>query len=245
MRQLGTPKVLWYGSDMKRSLQCALGAAAVLASSSASAQTYGSAGFGTKHQLVISAERLFGFYHDSASVTTNNVETTVKTDSFSLLSSPVALSGQSIWSYSSPRMAGDFFIVDHFSVGASLGYSHISLSRPVGPNMSFSTSGDSWLFAPRVGYSYMFSDLIGIWPRAGFTYRTLSAGNLSAHDLALTLEVPFVFTVIPHVVFWGGPTLDLGLSGSQDTPVGAFTQTQDFNATEVGIQTALAVYFDL
>ncbi len=237
--------MVWYGSGMKRPFSCALGAAALLASSSAWAQTYGTSAFGTKHQLVISAERLFGFYHDSATTTTNNVDNTVKTDSFSLLSSPIPLQGQAIWSYGSPRVAGDFFVIDHLSVGGSLGYSHISLSQPAGPNMSFSISGDSWLLAPRVGYSYAFSDLVGIWPRAGFTYRTVSGGNASAHDLALTLEVPFVFTVIPHVAFWGGPTLDLGLSGSQDTPVGAFTQTHDFNATEIGIQTALAVYLDL
>jgi hypothetical protein len=87
--------------------------------------------------------------------------------------------------------------------------------------------------------------MIGIWPRGGFTYRTLSAGNNSAHDLALTLEVPFVFCVIPHVAFWGGPTLDLGLSGGVSTTNGGRTVTNDFNSTEIGIQTGLVGYVDL
>ena len=48
---------------MKRSFQCAFGAAALLLSSSAWAQD-----FSAKGQLAISAERLFGFYHDSATL---------------------------------------------------------------------------------------------------------------------------------------------------------------------------------
>ena len=233
---------------MKRSLQCAFGGAALLLSSSAWAQSYAQQDFGVKGTLAISAERLFGFYHDSATSTVNNVDTTVKTDSFSLLSSPVSLNGTASWSYGAPRVAGDYFVIDHLSVGAALGYSHVSVSVPGdAPNTTVSSSGDSFLFAPRVGYAYMFNNIVGIWPRGGFTYRTLGGpGNVSAHDLALTLEVPFVFTVIPHVAFWGGPTLDVGLSGSENIDNNNGTTTSiDFNATEIGIQTGLVAYLDL
>ena len=186
---------------MKRSFQCAFGTAALLLSSSAWAQD-----FSAKGQLAISAERLFGFYHDSATTTVDNVENTAKSDSFTLLSSPVPLNGSNgNWSYGMPRVAGDYFIIDHLSLGAALGYSHISINVPGGGNATISTSGDSFLFAPRVGYAFAFNNIVGVWPRAGFTYRTLSAGPNSAHDLALTLEVPFVFCVIPHVAFWGWP----------------------------------------
>ena len=65
---------------MKRSFQCAFGAAALLLSSSAWAQD-----FSAKGQLAISAERLFGFVHDSATLDGN----TTKTDAISLLSSPL------------------------------------------------------------------------------------------------------------------------------------------------------------
>jgi hypothetical protein len=226
---------------MKRSFQCALGAAALLLSSSAWAQD-----FSAKGQLAISAERLFGFYHNSATTTVAGVDNTVKTDSFSLLSSPVGLGGSPTWTYGAPRVAGDYFIIDHLSLGAGLGYSHVSVSTPNGPNTTVSTSGDSFLFAPRVGYAFAFNNIVGIWPRGGFTYRTLSAGNTSAHDLALTIECPFVFTVIPHVAFWGGPTLDLGLSGGfSNTNGNGATVTNNFNSTEIGIQTGLVAYFDL
>jgi hypothetical protein len=230
---------------MKRSFQCAFGTAALLLSSSAWAQD-----FGAKGQLTISAERLFGFTYDSATLTQGGVDSTNKLTGISLLSSPGTSSGAGIWAgYGSPRVAGDYFVIDHLSVGGALGYSHWSLNVPApvaGANGERTVSGDAFTFAPRAGYAFLFNDVIGIWPRAGFTYRTSSADTVSEHDFALTLEVPVVVTLIPHVVFWGGPTLDLGLTGSQDTDnANGSTTSIDFNATEFGIQTGLVAYLDL
>jgi len=225
--------------SMKRTFQCALAGTILLASSSVWAQD-----FGQKGQVAISAERLFGIAYDHSSTTQNGLDTTYKTTTISLLSSPVV--GGNPWlGYGSPRVAGDYFIIDHLSLGAALGYQHWSTTRqaPVVPENN--QSGDGFTFAPRVGYTFAFTDKIGIWPRAGFTYRTFSAQNTSAHDLAFTLEAPFTFNLIPHVVFWGGPTLDLGLSGSSSVqnPNNGATTSIDFNATEIGIQTALLIYF--
>src|SRR3954467_6518719 len=105
---------------MKRTLQSAFAAAALLASSSAWAQN-----FGEKGQIAISAERLFGFTYDSARLTVNNQDTTGGVTQFSLLSSPIAVGGQGgvgVWGgYGSPRVAGDYFVIDRLSVGAALG----------------------------------------------------------------------------------------------------------------------------
>lgn len=229
---------------MKRTLQCAFAAAALLGSSSAWAQT-----FGEKGQVAISAERLFGFTYDSARVTQNGQDATGSVTHFSLLSSPVTVNigNGGVWAgYGSPRVAGDYFVIDRLSLGAALGYAHWSLTtQPAGAGAAeTTTTGDSFTFAPRVGYLFTFNDIVGIWPRGGFTYRTFSAANQGGHDLALTLEAPFAFTLIPHVVFWAGPTLDLGLTGSQSFTAGNGTKTSlDFNATEFGIQTGLVVYF--
>jgi len=230
---------------MKRTLQSAFAAAAFLASSSAWAQN-----FGEKGQIAISAERLFGFTYDSARVTQNNQDSTAGVTQFSLLSSPIAIGasgGGGVWGgYGSPRVAGDYFVINRLSVGAALGYTHWSFtSQPAGPGaVETTTTGDSFTFAPRVGYLLTFNDKIGFWPRGGFTYRTFSADNQSGHDFALTLEAPFAFTLIPHVVFWAGPTLDLGLTGSQkvEAPNGTTTSV-DFNATGFGLQTGLVVFF--
>jgi len=227
---------------MKRTLQCAFATSALLVSSSAFAQT-----FGEKGQVAISAERLFGFTYDSATVTQNGQDNTNKVTHFSLLSSPVTINaGPGVWAgYGSPRVAGDYFVIDRLSVGAALGYAHWSLSTQAAlGNTETTTSGDSFTFAPRVGYFLTFTDKIGFWPRGGFTYRTFSAADASGHDLAFTLEAPFAFTLIPNVVFWGGPALDLGLTGSQSIQQANGTKTSvDFNATEIGIQTGLVVYF--
>ena len=229
---------------MKRTFQCAFAAAALFASSSAFAQDFGKQG-----QLAVSAERLFGFSYNSSTTSLQGGDATTSVTAFSLLSSPVVVGGgKDAWNgYSTPRIAGDYFIIDHLSLGGALGYAHWSLTtKAVVGNNESTVSGDTFTFAPRVGYTFAFNDMIGIWPRAGFTYRSYSSDNVSAHDLALTLEAPFTFNVWPHVVFWGGPTLDLGLTGKANVDVGNnTTQSFDFNSTEFGIQTGLLVYFDL
>lgn len=224
---------------MNRPFQCALVVTALLASSSAWAQD-----FGKKGQFAVSAERLFGITHTSARLSLPGGDQTNTVTGISLLSAPLATSANNaFWGgYGSPRVAGDYFVIDHLSLGAALGYSHASVTRPQG-NAEVTVSGDSVTFAPRVGYAIAFTDLIGIWPRGGLSYRNFSAENSSTHDLAFTLEAPFTFNVVPHVVFWAGPTLDLGLSGSSKVEVGNGSVSTDFNATEIGLQTGLVAYF--
>jgi len=228
---------------MKRSLQSAFGLAALLMSSSAFAQT-----FGNKGQLGISAERLFGFYHESQTLNRPAPfgDQTTKYDSFNFLSSDLGGGGGNGGGFfGAPRVAADYFIIDHLSLGLALGYSHISVSTPGNNGTTTSVGTDSFLFAPRVGWAYMFNDIIGIWPRGGLTYRTFNPGNVSGHVLAFTAEVPVVFTVIPHVAFWAGPTLDLGFTGSFSQTTAGVSVSQDFNATAIGLQTAMVAYFDL
>jgi hypothetical protein len=231
---------------MKRTFQCAFAVAALLASSSAWAQD-----FGKKGQLAVSAERLFGFTYNSSSVSLQGGDYDGSATGFSLLSAAPTTSGPGNYpwgGYGSPRVAGDYFVIDHLSIGGALGYAHVSLTdQPPGLNNNESTqSGHVFTFAPRAGYALSFNDKIGFWPRAGFTYRAFSVGNVSAHNLALTLEAPFTFNLFPHVVFWGGPTLDLGISGSASRDNGNGTTTSsNLHSTEFGIQTALLVYFDL
>ncbi|HEX3776555.1 MAG TPA: hypothetical protein VHV51_18915 [Polyangiaceae bacterium] len=222
--------------SLQHALGCALGAATLLVSSGAFAQT-----FGEKGQLAISAERLFGYAHSSQTTSAAGGDVTYKYESFALLSSPIA-TGPNELIYNPPRIAGDYFVIDNLSVGAALGYSNMSVTVPTTGNvLQQGPSGDSWLFAPRVGYSLLFSDIVGFWPRGGFTYRSFSGNdNTGGHVFALTLEAPFTFMLIPHVVFTAGPTLDLGLGGSVDVGnINGATVSEDFSTTEIGVQTAL------
>ncbi|HEX2672051.1 MAG TPA: hypothetical protein VHM25_14310 [Polyangiaceae bacterium] len=231
---------------MKRTLQCAFAVSAMLASSSAWAQS-----FGEKGTIAISAERLFGFTYDSGTATQNGQDTKASVTHFSLLSSPVSIGGSGgnagVWAgYSTPRVAGDYFIIDRLSLGAALGYAHWSatVQRP-GPGGNETTAtGDSFTFAPRVGYFMTFTDKIGWWPRGGLTYRSYSAENAGGHDIAFTLESPFAFTLFPHAAFWAGPTVDIGFTGSQHVDAANGTTTSvDFNAFAIGLQTGMVIYF--
>jgi len=228
---------------MKRTLQCAFAVAAMLASSSAWAQD-----FGTKGTVAISAERLFGFTYDSARNTQNGQDTTASVTHFSLLSSPVGITGTGggmVWGgYNTPRVAGDYFIINRLSLGAALGYAHWSRTTQNPLAQENTTTGDSFTFAPRVGYFLPFNDKIGVWLRGGITYRSFSAQNAGGHDMAFTLEAPFALTLIPHVAFWAGPTLDVGFTGSQHVENNNGSTTSiDFNALSVGLQTGLVAYF--
>jgi len=100
----------------------------------------------------------------------------------------------------------------------------------------------------------MFTPLLGIWPRGGITWLIASSesasGNTktSSNRLALTMEVPLVITPVPHAGFTVGPTLDLGLSGSDEIKntddMGVTTTLkQDVVGTDFGIQAGLFVYF--
>ena len=61
--------------------------------------------------------------------------------------------------------------------------------------------------------------------------------------VALTVEAPFAFTFFPHVVFTAGPTLDIGLSGSISEDLGGGqSASEDYSATEFGLQAGLLVY---
>ena len=113
-----------------------------------------------------------------------------------------------------------------------------------------------FLISPRVGYGIMFTDVFGIWPRAGVTYFTASRDNKnnagqttsesSINGLALTLEVPLILSPIDHVGFTIGPAFDIPLSGSSETdPTDPAGQTSEFDAKfmEIGVNAGLLVWF--
>jgi hypothetical protein len=215
------------------------------------------ADFGHKGQFVISGERLFGLVLTSSSTTqtVNNVErkTTRSYTMFNLLMNPTSPT-----TYAIPRIGFDYLPIDGLTVGGSLGFSTASGEVKQEANGTSQTedtgSASAFLLAPRAGYAFMFSPLFGIWPRGGITFLHASGEDddgypkTSLNRLALTMEVPFVFTPVPHVGFTFAPTLDLGLTGSDkvttvDNDNVETTVEADAVATDFGIQAGLFVYF--
>lgn len=108
-----------------------------------------------------------------------------------------------------PRFAFDYLVTNHFSIGGSLGYA--TLDADQGNDRS------TLVVAPRVGYAYAFGRVVGIWPRAGFTYHTTSVDNaFDDKGFALTLECPFTFSPAAHFAVHVGPTFDVDMFGSRD-----------------------------
>ncbi len=111
--------------------------------------------------------------------------------------------------YNNPRAGVDVFVIDHLSIGGTLGI--------------YGWGGDAdqvgMILSPRVGYGAMLGKSVGIWPRGGVTF--FSEGD-GAHfwQFALSAECPFAFFPQSSWAILLGPTMDLGLVGKHgDTGV--------------------------
>lgn len=248
-----------------RAVACIAGLFVVATTTVASAQT--GPRFGGSGQLVLSGERLFGLASSTATTEQMGTEVDVTTTSIDIGVRP----SQSPWS--SPRFALDGFVIDGLSLGGGLGFSMSSLSAGADVNGASAdvdlASGWTIVVAPRVGYAYMFSDTVGIWPRAGLSLFfgsatletnvldgqdldgdgmpdvTVSAPEVSLHGIAVTAEVPLVITPAEHFAILLAPTLDFGVAGgasSDDSGAGASAE-QDITITDLGIQIGLAGWF--
>ncbi|HET9932312.1 MAG TPA: hypothetical protein VFQ35_16525 [Polyangiaceae bacterium] len=208
--------------------------------------------FGAPKTFSVSAERLSGVVfasetHDTAGTTVTSKRTTI-----SFMGS--ALAG-AVNVYSLPRIAFDVFPIKGLSLGGSLALINISAnSETEAGGISSSTDGTNifgLLFSPRVGYAVMFNPKVGIWPRGGFTYWwTKATPNDSSVDAsqstsrwAVTLEAPFVISPAPHAAIYVGPTLDLGVAGSNTSKQGSTETSVDYKGTDIGLQAGLGLYF--
>ncbi len=185
---------------MKHALSALVLSLGLLAPALASAQE-----LGAKGDAVFSVDRVMGI--TSTHVTGELGRVDYKNDWTSASFGWRATPGGS--PFDVPRLAFDYLVIEHLSIGGSFGYASIDVDQ----GNDFST----FVIAPRVGYLYSFGRVVGIWPRGGFTYHTTSIDN--DHDdkgFALSLECPFTFSPASHFAFHVGPTFDLDMFGSRD-----------------------------
>jgi hypothetical protein len=194
--------------------------------------------FGAADGLVLSTERLFGYVHVSTTSTINGMDETENASSIALFSNP--LSSGTL--YSAPRVAVDTFVPYHVSLGGSAGYFHLSY-KLAGATSDTTSSG--FLIAPRLGYAAVLGPSVVMWPRVGFTFTKLSVDSagqtVDTTAYALTVEVPLVFIVVPHVFLSLAPTLDVGLGGSGS--ISSPSTSVDQTVTSFGLQAALGAFF--
>lgn len=255
---------------MKTKLAVLVGLALVLVASSGFAQPVPRENFGSAHQLAFGADRLFGFYgysittswHEMLGVNRYDIQNHESGSAFGLIWANPMLSsrtgndaiGARINPFVLPRLAFDFFVIDGLSVGGSLGYAstsgHVEWEQRV-PNQPLTSTDlanvSMFVLAPRAGYALMFSHVIGIWPRMGFTYvrggsdwrnppppPNPGKNETSVWLLNLNVDAMLVLSPVPHFAFTLGPVLDIGLTGGGEyrpppQPPPVVVQPTDYN----------------
>jgi hypothetical protein len=107
--------------------------------------------------------------------------------------------------YSSPRLASDYFFSFGLTAGGAVGYHAVQRAG---------RSTSVWVLAPRLGYFWRFSPYLGLWPRAGLTWLSISGEIDDTEDeLAASFELPLVILVQQQLGLLLQPHFELGLPG--------------------------------
>jgi hypothetical protein len=203
----------------------------------ANAQEKGPVGKGT---FVLSAERLTGVFHSDASFDPGGSVGTTTIALFGMgATTPL---GTGIGIMEVPRIGFDGFVIDGLSIGGTVAI--FNASNDNGSETDF-------LVAPRVGYAYMFSGAIGIWPRGGLSYWHSSFSpnrgrdEADAHAFAFSLDCPLVIFPSRVLAITVGPLLDVSFGGRQTFYAGngAVNQRVDFSVTQFGLSAGVAGFF--
>lgn len=218
--------------------------AALLCSGRASAQEQ----LGQAGGFAIGAERVTGFASTDTEGELESGGLTLdidgKTTSFSLLASDPRTP------FASPRVGFDYFVIDGLSIGGFVAYISTDAELEVENVSTDEEKTTVFAFGPRVGYAYMFSDVVGIWPRGGFTY--LSSETEDANDdetqfslFAFSAEAMLVVAPVPHAAFIFGPTLDFTIDGGGEfnPDVGPSTDIDDVKVNTFGVQAGIVAWF--
>lgn len=180
---------------------------------------------GTKGDMVFSVDRLMGITgtHIAGERGPLDYDDDVTSISFGWRASP------DLSPFDVPRLAFDYLVIDHLSIGGSLGYASFDFDQQNDASM--------FIIAPRVGYAYAFGKVVGIWPRGGFTYHTTSVDTaFDEKGFALSLECPFTFSPATHFAFHIGPSFDVDMFGSRDpSPINKGDRTYRSVALNGGI----------
>jgi len=235
-------------------LGCCLSIAVVGLATRASAQTPDDGPtVGDPGHWAISVDRAFGFDYLQSKPTMNGVsEGTASNTTFALFGNPAAGAASA---FSFPRLAFDAFVGSGVSVGAGLGLFHISQhldASTAGMTAAIDESATGFIVAPRIGYAARLNPLVAVWPRLGVSVIYASSSDTpsgggsqettSVYAVAVTAEVPFVFTLAPHAVVTLGPTFDYSFAGKTTLSApGVASQSTDEHLLEFGIQAGLVI----
>jgi hypothetical protein len=153
-------------------------------------------------------------------------------------------------SFTLARVGVDYLTYGGLTLGSGIGYASVSGEQeqesPGGAGaITTESSGSMFLLSPRAGYALMFASGVGLWPRGGITYTSISAesdqGGMtvegSVGQFALTLEAPLL--ILPSSSFGVliAPTFDYVLSHS--TEIDGTEVDNEVSGSAFGIQFGL------
>jgi hypothetical protein len=192
---------------------------------------------GQKGDFAIGAERMFGIRSEHVELElpapTGDVSRDATTISFGVARTGVPAN--------IPRVGFDYFLFNRFSLGGALGFTSSDTdndSTYLGGFVGFGDNTKTFVFAPRVGYLYMFGSVAGIWPRGGFSYESTTVRNgPDASDLALNVECNFPIVIAPHFGVLLGLSYDQTLTGEIDP--GANEPDIDYSYRSLALQVGL------
>lgn len=256
-------------------------ASALLVSASSASAGGDANGFGEKHQLIVSADRLLpviGYTHASVSSTDNGQEVTSSHSGANvslLFGSSLAVPASNLVDpHTLPRVAFDFTVIDHLTLGAALafgvGFAGKQSQEAVAGGVKTTTKTDdpsSWVigFAPRVGYVVPIGNHLAFWPRGGLGVyhaalhqdRTVANADVETSvgdtHLSLDLDPQLVIVPYPHLFCTVGPIANIPLAGSRatetKTTAGGATRSvsvdNDISVFRIGLSASIGGWFNL
>lgn len=150
--------------------------------------------------LVISGERLFGFYLDNVTTDVGGRDDTIHHTVIGLgWSAPGGM-------LPTPRLGIDYLLTNNFTLGGNIGFiSHTVAGR----------SDTAFMLDFRAGYALRLGHVVTLWPRAGlgFGFESIENAPSDSHLFMFTVDVPFAFALTEGFAITAGPVLDIGFAG--------------------------------
>jgi hypothetical protein len=184
-----------------------------------------------KGTFALGAERITGMFHSSEKIGGGNSSGTT---ALALLGNTADSLVAQAWQF--PRIGLDGFIIDGLSLGGSLTVIHRDFEN---------SSATDVLVAPRVGFGFMFSRVVGIWPRGGISYWHQSAspdrgnGGTEAHTFAFDLDVPLLIAPVKNFAITVGPVLDISFAGKGDVNGAGVGTSTDLSFVQFGLSAGI------
>lgn len=190
-----------------RSAASVVGGIVMMASINAAA-----APFATKGSVVLGAENLAGF-----GITKVDAEGDLEVSA-----TYISLLGNADHQtpYDMPRLAFDFFVTDHLSIGGSVTYARTSTEINGSGAAALESKASGIFLAPRIGYGMVMGSRLGLWVRGGVTYFSTKdeTGQLTStvKGAAINLDPALLLFLNDFLALGVGPTINVPLSGSVD-----------------------------